>query len=186
MNTTRIARSARIARLKKKLFEKTNGHCEYCHQQMIWWHPQKGIPIPDNACTIDHLYFKLHPLRRTSNFQKGNQRERRLFLVCFKCNQKKCREENKSVPLPIRWERGKQEPLYMKVMRGEMSLEEYQTIVSGLTLKRRIQIYNSISTIMSSETQPDGTVWTLEKINILYKIKKWIFLNTFETIILNN
>lgn len=38
---------------------------------------------PDNMATIQHKYFKLHPLRLTQP-KKG---ERRWFLWCYKCNQ---------------------------------------------------------------------------------------------------
>lgn len=70
---------------------KIDPHCEKCGVETI--RPQDvpgvrfkpdGTPIikkiPDNMATVQHRFDRLHPQRR------GNSRERKRYLWCYKCN----------------------------------------------------------------------------------------------------
>lgn len=77
------------------MFAKANGKCEYCGTDMILsfniGHTTKDVP--GNLATIDHKYNRDHELR---GHVLG---EKRLFLVCKKCNGDKSKTEpNKHEP----------------------------------------------------------------------------------------
>ncbi len=83
---------------KRRLFELKKGKCEYCDCQMVIdenpTSPEKrGCQIPTNLATLDHKYNKDHPLRQTK-LQKG---ERRIFIVCWKCNDEKSKKDTKHI-----------------------------------------------------------------------------------------
>lgn len=74
---------------KTKLFFEMNGKCEYCGCDMILsyaiGHTVKKVP--NKLATIDHKYNRDHQLRNEYSD------ERRLFIVCKKCNGEKSKVE---------------------------------------------------------------------------------------------
>jgi hypothetical protein len=90
----------RYSKWKEKQFKRLDGKCEYCDCDMILSGPvPKHKKIPLNLATIDHKYSKEHPLRNT----KCINNERRLFLVCWKCNHEKYKSENYTNKMKYIW-----------------------------------------------------------------------------------
>ena len=72
---------------KVKMFFAANGKCEYCGVDMLLSINELRGAMPLNLATIDHKYNRDHPLRNVPT------QERRLFIVCWKCNDEKSRIE---------------------------------------------------------------------------------------------
>lgn len=78
---------------KIKLFLQVGGKCEYCKCDMVFC-LANGLNY-ENEATFDHLYNRDHELRNAPQ-EHG---ERRIFLVCRKCNAEKSKiEPNKQEP----------------------------------------------------------------------------------------
>lgn len=83
-------------RKKALMFLDANGKCEYCERDMILsfgvGHTLKNVP--DNLATFDHKYNRDSPERTAP--QNG---EKRIFIVCAKCNTEKSKiEPNLCIP----------------------------------------------------------------------------------------
>lgn len=78
------------AKRRKRLF-KENPFCVYCGIKTILL-PNKGRRgkkwQPNNLATIEHIYTRFDPRRRTPNVNN----ERRHVLACYKCNHEKGQE----------------------------------------------------------------------------------------------
>lgn len=81
-------------RKKAIMFAECGGKCEYCGIFMVLsFADPKSYDPPNNEATIDHLYNRDHELRGETHG------ERRLFIVCRKCNGEKSKvEPNKNEP----------------------------------------------------------------------------------------
>ena len=74
--------SRKVNKLIKESCQKHGtSRCFWCECELVKYPLEKGETLPHNYATIDHLYSKLHPLRKT--YPTG---ERRLVLSCHKCN----------------------------------------------------------------------------------------------------
>lgn len=72
------------------MFEEQKGKCDYCGRDMILsW---DGKVVPPDLATFDHKYNRDHPNRHLPPAPG----EKRIFLVCYKCNQDKSKEEPNS------------------------------------------------------------------------------------------
>ena len=76
-------------KLRKQLVKmwNENPHCHWCKKLTTLDH-QGGRQEPDRA-TIDHLYSRLDPRRKSVN----RTMEKRRLLACYECNQRRCQEE---------------------------------------------------------------------------------------------
>lgn len=72
---------------KIKMFLEVDGKCEYCGCDMILSFANHGNE--DNLATFDHKYNRDHELRLNLN----NSTEKRIFIVCKKCNNEKAKSE---------------------------------------------------------------------------------------------
>lgn len=91
----------RIKNQRKKLYEE-NPYCPFCEVKMILpedvgfeeiRHTDGTIThnlkyVPDNLCTIEHLYTKFDPNRTTKN----TSNEKRRIICCRKCNMARGRQ----------------------------------------------------------------------------------------------
>lgn len=82
------AKSRRRRAQRTALFHEQNGRCFYCHDLMIL---EDGVPGEHNnprLCTLEHLYPKGHPLRRSNTAHAA---------ACHECNAKRGREWSKKL-----------------------------------------------------------------------------------------
>lgn len=84
-----------------RLFQKQGGKCYWCKCDMIDLdYTGRNGPIPDNACTLDHLRDRLDPERsRPGLFEK------RWVAACRACNHKRGRDRLMSLPIEEQWKR---------------------------------------------------------------------------------
>lgn len=75
------------------------GLCWWCHKPTVLMKTMKPYGrLPANAATLDHLYSKWNPLRKT----KPQHGERRLVMACHACNNNRGRDEQLSRPIELR------------------------------------------------------------------------------------
>lgn len=72
---------------KVRMFLAQDGKCDYCKCDMVLSFDNKFNP--ENLATFDHLYNRDHPLRA----DVSGTGEKRIFLVCKKCNGEKSKTE---------------------------------------------------------------------------------------------
>lgn len=72
---------------KIRMFLDANGKCEYCDCDMDLVFSNKLLT--DSSATFDHKYNRDHELRTVPN----NDMERRIYIVCRKCNNEKSKLE---------------------------------------------------------------------------------------------
>ena len=92
MNSTQ-----RLNQRRKRLFKK-NPYCVHCGVKMILPEEigyinqsnnrRKLKSYPDNLCTIDHIFSKVHPLKISGELKKG-----KTIICCSKCNNRKGNED---------------------------------------------------------------------------------------------
>lgn len=74
---------------KTTMFLESNGKCEYCGCDMVlsfaMAHTVKEVPL--NLATLDHKYNRDHDQRNEF------EREKRIFIVCWECNDGKSKIE---------------------------------------------------------------------------------------------
>ena len=70
---------------KQEIYDK-NPHCFWCGIKMNFHSHINGVPIPDDAVTVDHLY-PLSDLRR--QWYKKHHIPSPIILSCYKCNHKR-------------------------------------------------------------------------------------------------
>lgn len=71
---------------KQKIkLHKQNPRCYWCQTPTILYEPKQGEKTPDNMATIDHLFDRFHPERKTPNHKKLIKR----VLACHRCNNKR-------------------------------------------------------------------------------------------------
>lgn len=104
------------------MYLKSDGKCEYCGRDMVLSLSMSGSNL-DNLATFDHKYNRDHEKR--NEVEEG---ERRIFIVCKKCNNAR----NKSEP-------NKQEPHTLEksvrriVPKEAWSDEKFMDIISKVT-----------------------------------------------------
>lgn len=87
------ATSKRLRKQRERLW-RTNPHCYYCgNLTELPPHMQHLKNQKDHYATIEHIYSKYNPLRRTPN----TTMEQRHVLACYKCNQEKARQDELAV-----------------------------------------------------------------------------------------
>lgn len=85
----------------RKLF-KDNPHCHYCKVKTELYEDLrnrgtfKGVHVPDNMATIEHIYSTLNPKRYTVKYMDN------IVLACNKCNQTKITEESIALPQEVK------------------------------------------------------------------------------------
>lgn len=69
-----------------------DAHCRQCGQPTILFEQKNHQTVPPNAATIEHVFSRLHPLRR---HQTPDVKRR--TLLCQKCNQENSEKEQKAL-----------------------------------------------------------------------------------------
>ena len=79
-------------------------HCYWCGRRVYIHKPEWRKKIPDNAATIDHLRTRFCSERGVWTNTPQT------VLSCRKCNQSRCEEEVKLIPIEILWQRSGRKP----------------------------------------------------------------------------
>ena len=75
-------------RKRAKLFAEQDGRCHWCNQPMLpSWTYRKGVRVPDNLATLEHLDSRL------SKERGKHPGERRVVLACNVCNEARNKQE---------------------------------------------------------------------------------------------
>jgi hypothetical protein len=79
-------------RTKKEVMAMYNvdPHCHWCGRLMKFYEIKKGEKIPDDQCTVDHLYHVLNPIRQA---YKKKHTPSPVVLACLHCNEKRGNED---------------------------------------------------------------------------------------------
>jgi hypothetical protein len=88
-----MSETGRIKLSRRRLWEQ-NPHCHWCGTETVLIDQDGGF-FPHNAATVDHLRSRLDSSRSEPN----PQREQRRVLACWRCNNERARDEQKSMPI---------------------------------------------------------------------------------------
>ena len=91
---------------RKEQLYKQSPYCHWCGKKTIIYARRSGGSIPYDAATLDHLYSRYDP--RRGNLPPHTES---IVLSCYKCNNDRAREENKSLPIEKQWELSGRYPL---------------------------------------------------------------------------
>lgn len=79
----------KLRRQRARLFIESGGLCFYCQIKTVFPRANGIIDGIPNLATIDHVYSRFDPIRKSPNMSN----ERRRVLSCFNCNQTRARIE---------------------------------------------------------------------------------------------
>lgn len=81
-----------LRRRKRRLFERQEGRCFWCHCTMDFGVHRLGRYMPPNLATIDHLDDRFSP-------ERGRHAgEQRTVLACWKCNNDRSIKRHAEIP----------------------------------------------------------------------------------------
>ena len=91
-----IEKRMKLVNLRKRLYEE-NPNCPECGCHMIMSEDVTTKTQPDNMCTIDHTYGRLHP--------EHGKKQQEFTIMCNKCNFLKGRDDEQAVGIEVLRER---------------------------------------------------------------------------------